>query len=133
MRELLGNLHDIYMDTDFISCDHTLRIGESNPEFDKFLLEHDVKSWAIITWCNPNAERIDQDLNEKRHFRLQSQLARHFECHPAEGRGKDWSEASFLVSNISKEEALWFATVGHQVAFVYGVTGEAPELIYVGV
>ena len=130
----LETLHDIYMNTEFVAYDHILKIGESNPEFDKILVERGVRSWAIITWSNPKAEKKDEIFNEVMKRHLSRELAeRQFYCHPAEGRGKDWSEDSFLVSNISKGEALYVARVGQQVAFVYGVTGEAPELIYVGV
>jgi len=126
----MSKLHDIYMRTDYYAYGHVLNIGKANTGFDSFLLDRDVTTWAIITWNNPNAKKIDDALNKSRNSRLKLQLSRYFDVLLAVGRGDGWSEDSFLVLGIGREEALWFATVGCQVAFIYGVSGYAPELIY---
>ena len=93
----------------------------------------ELKEWAFITASNPNSNQLSKQENELRNANLLDDIrskgyTTHFGC----GISPDgnWSEDSFFIENVSKEEALVYALKYEQCAFVYGKVNQVSELIW---
>ena len=83
----------------------------------------ELKEWAFITAWNPTSTELTKQENEKRNACLLDDIkSRGYITHFGRGISEDgkWSEDSFFIENISKEEALFYALKYEQCAFVYG-------------
>lgn len=93
----------------------------------------DVKEWAFITAWNPKSIELASEENKQRNaFLLDDIKSRGYASHFGCGISQDgkWSEDSFFIENISKEEALFYAIKYEQCAFVYGKVNQMSELIW---
>ena len=110
-----------------------LQIGVVNPQFNQWLLENKIQTWAFITAYNPFSEA----LSEKENTKLQSQLERiliknNYQLWNGRGQGVgNWpAEESFFIANISQELAGKLATDFKQNAYVFGSYNSKPQLIF---
>jgi hypothetical protein len=111
-----------------------LHIGEASAALDALLAGHVAKTWAFITAWNPASRRWSAEENDSRQAELRNEVrARGWRS--LEGAGvparSDWQpEASLLVLDISKADAVALGRRFGQNAIVAGRLGEAAELIY---
>lgn len=110
-----------------------IRIGVMNPLLQELLLSNNVASWAFITACNPYSVMQNADVNTLLNTQLERYLLeKQYLFFKGMGVGNDdsWEpEASFMVLNIGKEDAIKLARQFKQNAIVVGVIGNLPELI----
>jgi len=110
-----------------------IRIGVMNPLLQELLLSNHVESWAFITACNPYSVMQNADVNTLLNTQLERYLLeKKYVFFKGMGVGDDdsWEpEASFMVLNIRKEDAIKLGKQFKQNAIVAGVIGNLPELI----
>ena len=110
-----------------------IRIGVINPLLQQLLLNNSSKSWALITACNPYSVMQNEDVNTLLNTQLEDYLLeKQYLFFKGMGVGDDdsWEpEASFMVLNIRKEDAVKLGKQFKQNAIVTGVIGNLPELI----
>ena len=110
-----------------------IRIGVMNPLLQELLLSNHVASWAFITACNPYSVMQNEDVNTLLNTQLaRALLEKQYVFFKGIGVGDDdsWEpEASFMVLNIRKEDAIKLGKQFKQNAIVAGVIGNLPELI----
>ena len=93
----------------------------------------ELKEWAFITAWNPNSNQLSKQENEQRNACLLDDIkSRGYISHFGRGISEDgkWSEDSFFIENISKEETFFYALKYEQCAFVYGMINQVSELIW---
>ncbi|MBK6699263.1 MAG: DUF3293 domain-containing protein [Saprospiraceae bacterium] len=93
----------------------------------------ELKEWAFITAWNPKSNQLSKLENEQRNAYLLDDIrSKGYASHLGRGSSEDgnWSEDSFFIENISKEEALFYALKYEQCAFVYGMINQVSELIW---
>ena len=110
-----------------------IRIGVLNPLLTELLLNNSSKSWVFITAYNPYSVMQDAGVNTILNTQLEDYLSgKRYLFFKGIGVGDDnsWEpEASFMVLNIRKEDAVKLGRQFKQNAIVTGVIGNAPELI----
>ena len=110
-----------------------IRIGVINPLLQQLLLNNSSKSWAFITACNPYSVMQNEDVNTLLNTQLEDYLSgKRYVFFKGMGVGDDdsWEpEASFMVLNIRKEDAVKLGRHFKQNAIVVGVIGTSAELI----
>jgi hypothetical protein len=110
-----------------------IRIGVMNPLLQQLLLSNHVESWAFITAYNPYSVMQDTGVNTILNTQLESYLSeKQYVFFKGIGVGDDdsWEpEASFMVLNIRKEDAIKLGKQFKQNAIVAGEIGNLPELI----
>ena len=110
-----------------------IRIGVMNPLLQQLLLSNHVESWAFITACNPYSVMQNEDVNTLLNTQLERYLLeKQYVFFKGIGVGDDdsWEpEASFMVLNIRKEDAIKLGKQFKQNAIVAGIIGNLPELI----
>ena len=110
-----------------------IRIGVMNPLLQQLLLSNHVESWAFITAYNPYSVMQDAGVNTILNTQLEDYLSgKRYLFFKGMGVGDDdsWEpEASFMVLNIRKEDAVKLGKQFKQNAIVTGVIGNLPELI----
>ena len=110
-----------------------IRIGVMNPLLQELLLSNHVESWAFITAYNPYSVMQNADVNTLLNTQLENYLSeKRYVFFKGMGVGDDdsWEpEASFMVMDIRKEDAVKLGKQFKQNAIVVGVIGNAPELI----
>lgn len=110
-----------------------IRIGVMNPLLQELLLNNHVESWAFITACNPYSVMQNAVVNTLLNTQLERYLLeKQYLFFKGMGVGNDdsWEpEASFMVLNIRKEDAIKLGRQFKQNAIVVGVIGNLPELI----
>ena len=103
-----------------------IRIGVMNPLLQELLLSNQMESWAFITACNPCSVMQNADVNTLLNTQLENYLSgKHYLFFKGIGVGDDdsWEpEASFMVLNIRKEDAIKLGKQFKQNAIVVGVT-----------
>jgi hypothetical protein len=113
--------------------DIDIRIGVMNLLLQELLLRNNSESWAFITACNPYSVMQNADVNTFLNTQLESYLSgKKYVFFKGMGVGDDdsWEpEASFMVLNIRKEDAIKLGKQFKQNAIVTGVIGNSPELI----
>jgi hypothetical protein len=110
-----------------------IRIGVMNPLLQELLLSNNVESWAFITAYNPYSVMQNADVNNILNTQLEDYLlGKRYLFFKGMGVGDDdlWEpEASFMVLNIGKEDAIKLGRQFKQNAIVTGVIGNSAELI----
>ena len=110
-----------------------IRIGVMNPLLQQLLLNNSSESWAFITACNPYSVMQNEDVNTLLNTQLERYLLeKQYLFFKGMGVGDDnsWEpEASFMVLNIRKEDAVKLGRQFKQNAIVTGVIGTSAELI----
>lgn len=110
-----------------------IRIGVMNPLLQELLLSNHLESWAFISACNPYSVMQDTGVNTVLNTQLEDYLSRkQYVFFKGMGVGDDdsWEpEASFMVLNIGKEDAINLARQFKQNAIVAGEINGLPELI----
>ena len=110
-----------------------IRIGVINPLLQQLLLNNSSESWVFITAYNPYSVMQDAGVNTILNTQLEDYLSgKRYLFFKGIGVGDDnsWEpEASFMVLNIRKEDAVKLGRQFKQNAIVTGVIGNAPELI----
>ena len=110
-----------------------IRIGVTNLLLQELLFRNNSESWAFITACNPYSVVQNADVNTFLNTQLELYLLeKKYVFFKGMGVGDDdsWErEASFMVLNIRKEDAIKLGKQFKQNAIVAGVIGNLPELI----
>ena len=110
-----------------------IRIGVINPLLQQLLLNNSSESWVFITAYNPYSVMQDAGVNTILNTQLEDYLSgKRYLFFKGMGVGDDdsWEpEASFMVLNIRKEDAIKLGKQFKQNAIVTGVIGNLPELI----
>ena len=110
-----------------------IRIGVMNLLLQEFMLSNNVESWAFVTACNPYSVMQNADANTFLNTQLERYLSeKQYLFFKGMGVGDDnsWEpEASFMVLDIRKEDAVKLGKQFKQNAIVVGVIGNSPELI----
>lgn len=110
-----------------------IRIGVMNPLLQELLLSNHLESWAFISACNPYSVMQDTGVNTILNTQLEDYLSgKRYLFFKGIGVGDDnsWEpEASFMVLNIRKEDAVKLGRHFKQNAIVVGVIGTSAELI----
>lgn len=110
-----------------------IKIGAMNPLLQQLLLNYNTADWAFITAWNPCSLQQKMEVNISSNNQLEDYLlANHYVFFKGLGLGDDGSwepEASFMVLNILKEDAIKLGEKFKQNAIVVGVIGKMPELI----
>ena len=110
-----------------------IRIGVMNLLLQEFMLSNNVESWAFVTACNPYSVMQNADANTFLNTQLERYLSeKQYLFFKGMGVGDDnsWEpEASFMVLDIRKEDAVKLGKQFKQNAIVTGVIGNLPELI----
>ncbi len=108
-----------------------IQFHQENPQFDKWLEQEQIKSWALITPFNPNAELHSEKFNQQQWRQLKYELKQQqltfyaainiAETISASNSEKSWpDEPGFFIANIKKDHALSIAIKFNQQAFVFG-------------
>ena len=109
-----------------------LRIGQSNPAFERLLRRWRVRSWAFVSGCNPASRRTSRWRNAARASRLvRITKAWRLRTLPGEGVADDprWGvEVSLLVLGIAPASALRLGRQFGQYAVVVGRRGAKARL-----
>ena len=110
-----------------------IRIGVMNPLLQELLLSNHVESWAFITAYNPYSVMQNADVNTLLNTQLENYLSeKRYVFFKGMGVGDDdsWEpEASFMVLDIRKEDAVKLGKQFKQNTIVVGVIGNAPQLV----
>ena len=110
-----------------------IRIGVMNPLLQQLLLNNSSESWVFITAYNPYSVMQDAGVNTILNTQLEDYLSgKRYLFFKGIGVGDDnsWEpEASFMVLNIRKEDAVKLGRQFKQNAIVTGVIGTSAELI----
>ena len=110
-----------------------IRIGVMNPLLQQLLLNNSSESWVFITAYNPYSVMQNEDVNTLLNTQLERYLLeKQYLFFKGMGVGDDnsWEpEASFMVLNIRKEDAVKLGRHFKQNAIVTGVIGTFAELI----
>lgn len=113
----------------------TFRIGEYNAEAEATLKQHCgiKKDWAIITPCNPNSDKTDEDANLTALARLRQELeivgVRYYNAINQSPDG-EWPELGYLIVDPDPGKATSLGRRYRQNAYVSAVLGEAPKLVW---
>ena len=110
-----------------------IKIGVMNLLLHELLLSNNSESWAFITACNPYSVMQNSDVNTFLNTQLEDYLiGKRYLFFKGMGVGDDYSwepEASFVILNIGKEDAIKLGRQFKQNAIVVGAIGKMPELI----
>ena len=110
-----------------------IRIGVMNPLLQQLLLNNSSESWVFITAYNPYSVMQDAGVNTILNTQLEDYLSgKRYLFFKGIGVGDDnsWEpEASFMVLNIRKEDAIKLGRQFKQNAIVVGVIGTSAKLI----
>ena len=121
----------VYYDTPF-----TLRIGVHSAELKKLHDAHGTHCSAFITAFNPGSVEMTREQNEERQRALKQELDQlGYSCYAGLGQPEDGSwqgEDSFLVLNITEEEACRLRDNYGQLAIVYCGEDAVPLLKFSG-
>lgn len=112
-----------------------LHIGQDHPVFDELLTQFGYSSWAIVTACNPGAQKFSEQENTLRTERLRlAALNRGWRVCPSRNvaaRG-DWpDEPGLLLPGCGEAQAGQLARAYGQLAFVCGELGQRARLVWV--
>jgi hypothetical protein len=111
-----------------------LRIGVINSAFEHYLQQRKISCWGVITAYNPGGVRKDAE-NRLQQAELQKMLqasGRIFMHAKNVADDADWPvEPSFLVLGPTQEEMGKWAFSFSQLAFVFGMTGSEPTLVWI--
>lgn len=111
-----------------------LRVGESSPELDRWLMARGADRCAFLSAANPGSEALSAEENDQRHLRL-------LECVAATGTAAlagesydeengAWREASLLLVGIDRARAIALALEFGQLALLLAELGKPVELLF---
>jgi hypothetical protein len=133
----IENLIEAYNATSYQTTEDPLlnvRIGESNKKLNSYLNKKNYNSWVFITASNPmSIVQLSDAINTQRNIKLKNQIINnawpflHGQGVPDKGNWR--SEESFMIFNISKNEAIKLAKKFDQRAFVFGEINKTAELV----
>ena len=131
-------MRDAYLRTSYwVDTPHgaiRLRVGERNAALDSVLSERSLTTWAFLTAYNPHSNPLSDAENAERQRTFTVQVTGFgFQTFTGRGIGDDgnWpAEESLLILGITRETALTLAQTWEQNAFVHGVVGDVPELVW---
>ena len=131
----MEDLKNAYLDTDFNVYEPaiTIKCGKQNPDLDYLLKMNNSTDWAYITAWNPYSEITDFSLNEERNIMLKEDLIK-YKIFEGEGVGADpnWApEKSFLILDITREDAIVIGKKYRQNAIVAGTINEIAQLLWI--
>ena len=131
-NELLKSYHATIYTTNTPNAFH-IKIGERNTALNEYLAANKFESWAYITAENPFSKKLIEAENNVRNEKLEKEINQKGFSYLA-GKGipesMEWTpENSFLILNISLNQARMMARDYHQNAFVFGSLTVTPELI----
>lgn len=109
-----------------------IRHGECNPDIERLLSEHAVRSGMFITAHNPHSQRLSDDENRDRHLSLIADIEeRGFPYFTGRGIGTDdWpAEESLFVLGMSRDLASMLARKHGQLAIVWVDVGRVAEIV----
>jgi len=125
-----------YQTTDyFIDDDPPLlfKIGEQNDGLRILFASFNVESAAFVTAWNPGSEKLNLDDNYDRQADLLEDISLQ-RLNYFVGRGESvadgWSEDSYLVLGINRDDATELANKYGQTAFVWIPVSGVPELVF---
>ncbi len=112
----------------------TIHIGARCEVLEALLREVGARSWAFVTACNPRSQPLSDEVNARRQAQLLAMLSEQERALiPGEGvdPAGDWpAEASVLILDIERDEALELGRVWDQNAIVYGEGNGSAELLW---
>ena len=113
-----------------------LRIGVLDSAFDDCLRARGVGKWGIVTACNPGAVRLSNDENRLREAGLRERLQgagwQFFAAVNLDATGTWPPEPGCLVLQVDEAQLRALAGEFSQCALVFGDTGAAPRLLWLG-
>ena len=117
-------------ETDYIP----IRIGALTSALDSLLRDRDMRTWAFITAANPYSKPQNPAVNAMRNAALRLDLENR-DLAFCRGLGVEddhlWPpEDSYLILNISVEDAVDVGRTHEQNAVVVGRVGEAARLVF---
>ena len=137
---MLDELDRAYRETDYWVDGpvgrFAIRIDEPCPSLDELLAGDGASCWAFITACNPNSQRLSDEVNAIRMSHLVADVriaGQRF--YSGEGIGRDgrWPpEPSLLILDIEEASAIELAKRYGQLAIVCGRVGAVPHLHWTG-
>lgn len=110
-------------------------IGRHDPAHDRILRERCgvQQRWCLITPFNPGSVETDEDVNLLALLRLRRELdaagLRHFDTVNQSPEG-EWLELGFMIADADAATSRSLARRYRQNAFVEGMLGEAPRLVW---
>jgi hypothetical protein len=111
-----------------------LRIEVINSAFDHYLRRRQISCWGVITAYNPGGVQTDTENLQRQAELHRLLLASRRIVMPASNisDAADWPvEPSFLVLGPTQEEMGQWASGFSQLAFVFGMTGSEPTLVWI--
>ncbi|EDM28285.1 hypothetical protein LNTAR_10231 [Lentisphaera araneosa HTCC2155] len=113
----------------------SIKIGINNPQLNSFLKASNHNTWAFITAWNPYS--LNETTDTENHSRNQTLLEdlNVQDIQVISGKGIDPSgeysgEDSFLITGISRDDAIQLGQKYQQNAIVFGEIYKNPELIW---
>ncbi|TXF91147.1 DUF3293 domain-containing protein [Neolewinella aurantiaca] len=127
-------LQTAYLATEYLCKDFVLKIGESHPDFDAFMLSGGHHAYAFLTAWNPRSDALPAAENIARGQQLLLQLEeRNLTFMPAVTRDPsgEWGvEEGVFIFNAPPESVLELAAAWQQNAVVLGARGAVPRLVW---
>ena len=136
MKPISKDLLKSYKSTTYTTNTPTIfhiKIGELNADLNVYMASNKFNSWTYITAENPFSKKLTANENKLRNQQLENEIIEQgYSYMPGQGipENSDWSpEASYLIFNISRDQARSMAQTYQQNAFVFGGLTSLPELI----
>ena len=110
-----------------------IKIGQINCEIEDLLKQNNSESWCFITAWNPMSKELPLSENRKRNNALKSDLSKYkiFEGEGRDPNGEWNAEQSFLVLDISIDNAKFLAKKYRQKAFIFAKVNKPPDLVII--
>ena len=123
-----------YRLTDYYVNEFRLRIGQPQPDFDRYLAEHSYRSYTLLTAHNPYSVALPAPVNAARHrtlLTLVRQLGLTYLPARGEAPGGDWpTEVGVCLLDVPLTQVVQLGRVYEQNALVRGRRWEPPRLIW---
>ena len=116
----------------FAEREIVLRVGEPNAQHEALLAGHGARIAAFVTAANPRGEPRPEAENAVANSALQNLVsAAGYPHYFGEGRDarRTWSEPSFLVIGIYRQNAEALGALFEQNAIIFCEAGRPPELV----
>ncbi len=112
----------------------TIKIGQTHPDLDEFLIDNNAFKWAFISAYNPFSKVESETVNYQNHQRLIEKI-KTLDYYFVEGEGKAaderWTpEKSLFILGISEEESIQIARFFQQNAIVVGAVNQKARLVW---
>lgn len=129
----MSNLLEAYKQTHYKCPDLgiVIKINEKNLLLDKYLTENGYMTYSFITAWNPFSKQLTPADNSNRNSQLEMDLKglTFFEGIGIDPEGLWPGEESFLVFDVSEENANGLMVKYEQNAIVFGDRGYAPRIL----